>query len=76
MKEMLEHIVKALVDKPDQVVVNELAGERSLTYEIRVGQGEQGRLIGRQGQTIDAIRLIVGSAARKLNKHATVDVID
>lgn len=75
MKEMLDHIVKALVDHPEQVQINELAGERTLTYEIKVTQGDQGRIIGRQGHTIDAIRAIVQAAARKLNKHATVDVI-
>jgi uncharacterized protein len=76
MKEMIEHVVRALVDHPDQVQVNELAGQRTLTYEIKVAQGDQGKLIGRQGNTIDAIRAIVRAAARKLDKHATVDIID
>jgi len=76
MKEMIEHIVKALVDHPDEASVTELAGERTLTYEIKVMQGDQGKIIGRQGNTIDAIRAIVRAAARKLDKHATVDVID
>ena len=75
MKEMIEHIVKALVDHPDQVTVTELAGERTLTYEVKVMAGDQGKVIGRQGATIDAIRAIVRAAARKLDKHATVDVI-
>jgi predicted RNA-binding protein YlqC (UPF0109 family) len=73
---MIEHIVKALVDHPDEVRVNELAGERTLTYEVKVVQGDQGKIIGRQGHTIDAIRSIVMAAARKLNKHATLDLID
>ena len=76
MKEMIEHIVKALVDHPDEVKITELAGERTLTYEVKVVQGDQGKVIGRQGNTIDAIRAIVRAAARKLDKHATVDVID
>jgi predicted RNA-binding protein YlqC (UPF0109 family) len=76
MKEMIEHIVRALVDHPDQVKVTELAGERTLTYEVKVVQGDQGKIIGRQGHTIDAIRAIVRAAARKVNKHATVDIID
>ncbi len=76
MKEMIEHIVKALVDHPEQIKVTELAGERTLTYEVKVVQGDQGKIIGRQGHTIDAIRAIVRAAARKVNKHATVDIID
>ena len=75
MKEMIEHIVKALVDHPDEIKVTELAGERTLTYEVKVTPGDQGKVIGRQGNTIDAIRAIVRAAARKLDKHATVDVI-
>jgi predicted RNA-binding protein YlqC (UPF0109 family) len=76
MKEMIEHVVKALVDHPDEVKVTELAGERTLTYEIKVVQGDQGKIIGRKGHTIDALRAIVRAAARKVNKHATVDLID
>ena len=47
MKEMIEHIVKALVDHPDEVKVTELAGERTLTYEVKVVQGDQGKGIAR-----------------------------
>jgi predicted RNA-binding protein YlqC (UPF0109 family) len=76
MKEMIEYIVKALVDHPDQVKVNELAGERTLTYEVRVAEGDQGKIIGKDGRTAKAIRAIVDSAAKKMGKHARFEILD
>ena len=46
MKELIEHIVKALVDNPDKVAVNEIDGEKSIIFELRVGEGDLGKVIG------------------------------
>lgn len=75
MKEMIEHVVKALVDHPDQVKITELAGERTLTYEVKVAGGDQGKIIGKEGRTANAIRAIVDAAAKKIGKHARFEII-
>ncbi len=76
MKEMIEYIVRALVDHPDQVKVNELAGERHVMYEVSVAEGDQGKVIGKDGRTAKAIRAIVDAAAKKLGKRAEFEILD
>lgn len=76
MKELLEAIAKALVDHPDQVQVHSVEGEQCTVLELRVGQGDLGKIIGRQGRTIHCIRNIVVAAGMKLHKRITVEVID
>ena len=74
MKQLVETIVKALVDSPEEVVVNETAGEQSVVYEIKVGQKDTGKVIGKMGRTAQAIRTIVRAAAAKTGKSATVQI--
>jgi uncharacterized protein len=75
MKEMIEYVVKALVDHPEQVELKELAGERMVMYEAKVADGDQAKVIGRHGRTIDAIRAIVDAAAKKQGKHGQFELI-
>ena len=72
MKELLEAIVKPLVDNPDEVVVTETENE------VRVAQGDMGKVIGRQGRIAKAIRVVMKSAARRIGggKKVTVDILD
>ncbi len=74
MKELVETIVKALVDSPDEVVINELAGEQAVIYEVKVAQKDTGKVIGKQGRTAQAIRTIVKAASAKAGKSATVQI--
>ena len=74
MKQLVETIVKALVDSPEEVVINEIAGEQSVTYEIKVGQKDTGKVIGRMGRTAQAIRTIVRAVSAKTGKSATVQI--
>ncbi|MEO0080156.1 MAG: KH domain-containing protein, partial [candidate division WOR-3 bacterium] len=69
LKELIEYVAKALVDHPDQVVVKEIAGEKTLIYELRVGQGDLGKVIGKEGRTAKAIRAIISAAAMKMGKR-------
>lgn len=76
MKELVEHIVKALVDSPDKVAVNEIAGEKSIIFELRVGEGDLGKVIGKEGRTAKAIRTIVTAAAMKQGKRTVLEIIE
>ena len=62
MKELVEMIAKALVDSPDEVVVNEVSGEQTTVLELRVAQSELGKVIGKQGRTARSIRTLLGAA--------------
>ena len=76
MKELIEYIVKALVDTPDKVQVNEIAGEKSIIYELRVGEGDLGKVIGKEGRTAKAIRTIITAAAMKQGKRTVLEIIE
>ncbi len=76
MKELIEKIAKALVDNPDKVAVNEIAGEKSSIFELRVGEGDLGKVIGKEGRTAKAIRTIITAAAMKQGKRAVLEIIE
>jgi predicted RNA-binding protein YlqC (UPF0109 family) len=69
-------MAQALVDHPDQVVVKEIAGEKTLIYELRVGQGDLGKVIGKEGRTAKAIRAIIAAAAMKIGKRAQLEILE
>jgi predicted RNA-binding protein YlqC (UPF0109 family) len=76
MKEFIEFIVKHLVDKPDEVQVNEIDGERTVVYELRVGEGDMGKVIGRRGQTARSIRTLLAAASAKMGKRAVLEILE
>ncbi|MEO0096044.1 MAG: KH domain-containing protein [bacterium] len=76
MKELIEYIVKGLVDNPDKVNIKEVAGEKSIIYELRVGEGDLGKVIGKEGRTAKAIRTIITAAAMKQGKRAVLEIIE
>ena len=76
MKQLIEYIAQALVDHPDQVEVKEIAGEKTLIYELRVGQGDIGKVIGKEGRTAKAIRAIITAAAMKVGKRAQLEILE
>ena len=76
MKELLELIAKALVDRPDEVVVSELVGEQTTVLELRVAREDLGKVIGRQGRTARSIRTILGAAGMKLRKHFVLEILE
>ncbi len=75
MKELVESIVKALVDQPDKVQINETSGESIIILEIRVGQEDVGKVIGKEGRIANAIRTVVKAAAAKNDKKVTVEIM-
>jgi len=76
MKELVEQIAKALVDKPDAVSVAEVAGEQTVVLELRVDQIDLGKVIGRQGRTARAIRTLLGAAGMKLRKRFVLEILE
>jgi uncharacterized protein len=76
MRELVEHIAKALVDDMDQVTVREVEGESVTVIELRVGPGDLGKVIGRQGRTARAIRTILNANATKLRRRAILEIIE
>ncbi len=76
MKEFLEYMVKHLVDKPHEVIVNEIDGERTVVYELRVGQGDMGKVIGKHGKTAKSIRTLLAAAAAKAGKRAVLEILE
>jgi predicted RNA-binding protein YlqC (UPF0109 family) len=76
MKELIEYLAKVLVDRPEDVVVHEIAGETTTVLELRVGEGDLGKIIGKHGRTILAIRNIVSAVAGKENRRVTLELLE
>ena len=76
MKELLELIAKALVDKPEEVVVTEIEGEQTTVLELKVAREDLGKVIGKQGRTARSIRTILASAGMKLQKRIVFEIIE
>ena len=76
MKELIELIIKGIVDNPDKVEINEVIGEKSSIYEVRVGSDDIGKVIGRQGRNIKSIRTIVNAAAQKDDRRVVIEIVD
>ncbi len=76
MRELVEYIARALVDDSDSVKVTEVEGENVTVIELRVAQGDLGKVIGKQGRTARAIRTILNANATKLRKRAVLEIIE
>lgn len=76
MKELIELIIKGIVDNPDKVEVNEIIGEKTSIFEVRVDSNDIGKVIGRQGRNIKSIRTIVNAAAQKDDKRVVIEIVD
>ena len=76
MTELLEFLVKALVEEPEAVVVEELEEDGDLVYEISVAEDDLGRVIGKGGRVANAIRTIAKAAAVRLDRRVIVDILD
>ncbi len=76
MTELLEFLVRALVEDPEAVVVEELEEEGDLVYEITVAEEDLGRVIGKGGRVANAIRTIAKAAAVRIDRRVLVDILD
>jgi uncharacterized protein len=76
MKELIEDIAKALVDKPEEVAVHAIEGEQTTVLELRVAPTDLGKVIGKQGRTARSIRTILGAAGMKMKKRFTLEILE
>ncbi|MCD6472338.1 KH domain-containing protein [Candidatus Aerophobetes bacterium] len=76
MRELVEYIVKRIVDVPDDVEVQEIKAEKVILLEIRVAKEDMGKVIGRAGRVANALRTIVGAAAAKMKKRVMVEILE
>ncbi len=75
MRDLLVQLAKALVDHPESVEVREVKGDRSIIYEVRVHSDDVGKLIGRKGRIIEALRTIFQAAAAKQHMKSNIELV-
>lgn len=76
LKELIEFVARALVDHPDQVEVAEISGEQTIVLELKVAKEDLGKVIGKQGRTVKAMRAILSAASSKLRKRADLEILE
>jgi hypothetical protein len=76
MKELVELIAQALVDQPDKVAVSQVDTEQTTVLELKVAPEDLGKVIGKQGRTARAIRIILGAAGMKLKHRYNLEIIE
>ena len=76
MKELLEMIVKNLVDQPDEVEIKEISGDQTTLLELSVAPDDLGKVIGKQGRTARSIRTVLASAGTKHQKRVVFEILE
>ena len=76
MRDLVQYISEALVDKPDEVRVSVVEGENSIILELKVAADDVGKVIGKGGQTAKALRKILSAAATKLKKKSLLQIVE
>ena len=75
MKDILQTIIENLVDQKEAISINEIDGEKSVVFEVKVEESEMGKVIGKQGNIAQAIRTVMKAAGAKENKKVSVEFI-
>ena len=76
MKDLVEHIVRSIVDEPDEVEATVIESGQTVVIELKVAKEDIGKVIGKQGNMARALRTILGNAATKQKKRAVLQIID
>jgi predicted RNA-binding protein YlqC (UPF0109 family) len=76
VKDLIEFIAKSLVDNPEDVRVTEIAGKSTTMLELRVAKVDLGKIIGKQGRTARAIRLLLSAASGKSNHRFVLEIVE
>jgi predicted RNA-binding protein YlqC (UPF0109 family) len=76
MKDLIQRIAEALVDRPERVTVTALAGSQATVLELKVAKEDLGKIIGKQGRTAKAIRTILGAASAKEHKRTVLEIVE
>lgn len=75
MKDLLKYMIEAVVDTKEDININEVDGEKTTIFEVKVSENDVGKLIGKRGRTINAIRTIAKAATSKEDKKVMVEVL-
>ena len=75
MKKFLEFLVRLVVNRPEKIQINEIAGERTVLLELRVWDGDIGKVIGRNGETARALRALLAAASAKTDKKFILEIL-
>ena len=76
MKELVEIMARALVDNPEQLEVSEIAGSDTVVIELRPAKEDIGKIIGKKGRNVQAMRTLLNAAAGKLRKRVVLEIVD
>ena len=76
IKEVVEYLVKMIVDKPEEVEIAEKRGEQVIIFEVRANKQDFGKILGKHGKNIQAIRSLVNAVSGKAGKRTTIEIID
>ena len=76
MREMVEYILKQIVDNPEEVKVEEIKAEKVILLEVSVAKEDMGKVIGKGGRIATALRTLLGAAAAKLKKRAMLEILE
>lgn len=76
LKGLVEYVSRALVDEPDEVRVEVVPGDRATVYELRVAERDLGKLIGKNGRTVRAVRTLLAAAAQSNGEHPVLEVLE
>lgn len=76
LRELVEYIAKSLVDNPDEVSVTEVEGEQTSVLELKVAKEDMGKVIGKQGRTARAMRVILTAASTKAKKRCVLEILE
>lgn len=76
MKDLIERIVRALVDNPEEVTVTAIEGNQATVLELKVAKEDLGKIIGKQGRTAKSLRTIIGAASGKERKRVVLEIVE
>jgi len=76
LRELVDFLARGLVDRPEEVEVEEVSEPDALVYELKVAEEDLGKVIGKQGRTARSIRTILGAAGMKLNRRFTLEILE
>jgi len=76
MKDLIKRIVQVFVDMPEQIEISEVEGGHITVLELRVAKEDIGKVIGKKGRNVQAIRTILGAASAKIKKHTVLEILE
>ena len=76
MKELITYMAQSLVDRPESVTVAEVPGNHTIVFELKVAKEDLGKVIGKQGRTAMAMRIILSAVSSKMKKRAVLEIIE